>query len=425
MIQIKKIKVIMVSVILGVLVMGVWSSPLLGQQKTLKIGVIGPMTGPNARVGTAIMHATQMAFEEINYQIGDYKIKLVPIDSESDPEKGVRAYTKAVLQEGIQATLNNWHSSVAVAMMDVAARYKIPHFFGGAATKVIIDKYEKNPEKYQYWEVGKFWPVPSKLTKAYVETIKEAIKKGLWDPDAKKVSVFGENTDWGRSFGKAIAEDFREAGWEVVTEDYFPMEETDFYPLLTKVKKAGATVLAGTHTTPASYASLIKQAREVGLKSLIIADGLGWMGEWYELTGEASNYVLDQIPQWTTDEAKAFRDRFEKKWGVKPSASSAGLMYDGAGFLIKILRKTYELYGELNSKTIHKVAHELVRTGKLTYTEGILMKEYKYTPETVPDPVVDKDHFIYPVIQYFEGEGTVVWPEEWAEADLQIPEYLK
>jgi branched-chain amino acid transport system substrate-binding protein len=42
--------------------------------------------------------------------------------------------------------------------------------------------------------------------------------------------------------------------------------------------------------------AFIKQADEVGLKSLIIADGLGWVGEWYNLTGKSSNFVMDQIP---------------------------------------------------------------------------------------------------------------------------------
>jgi len=416
--------------LISLVCIGLMGSAIAGfaAEKVVKIGVIGPFTGPAARVGAEIKNAYRMGFKDISYKIGDYEVKLVWIDSEGDPEKASRAYIEAAVREGIAATTFDWYSGVGVALMDLTARYKIPHFFGGGATDLINQKYESDPEKYQYWEEGKFWPIPQKLCKAYVEAIEGVIKRGMWKlkPEEKRVAVYTDTKGWGLTFVKAIAQYFEEAGWKVVSEDHFPTEETEFYPLLTKLKSKNVKVVAGTISSPAGFASLIKQAGEVGLKSLIIADGLGWIGEWYELTGNASNYVLDEIPQWTTKKAKVFRDRYKKEWGREPSASSAGLGYDGAGFMIEILRTAYDLYGELNSKTIHKVGHELVAKGRLTYRDGILMKEYKYTPETCPDPVVGKEYFIYPVIQYFNGKGTLIWPEEWAEgAQLQIPDYLK
>lgn len=403
---------------------GFFARTTLAQEK-VTVGVIGPFTGPNARVGTEIWHSYKMAFNEIDNKIGDYKVELVKVDSESKPEKATRNYTQAVTRKGVDVTTFNWHSSVSVALMDMAAKYEIPHFFGGAATQVILDNYHKNPDKYQYYDSGKFWPTPRKLSIAYVTTLTEAVEAGKWKPDAKNVAIYGENTDWGRSFGDSIAKQFENAGWNVVSRDYFEMKKTKFYPLIQKWKDKNVSVIAGTSTVPASFAALVKQAREVGLKSLVIADGLGWMGEWYDLAGDASDYVLDQIPQWASQEAKQYKKRFKEKWGVEPSASSSGLAYDGANYLIKILRKTYQLYGELNSENIQKVNHHLVRTGDLTYTEGILMKEYKYTPDTVPDPKIGKDYYIYPVIQYHGGEGTVIWPQAWAEGKFAVPPYME
>ncbi len=407
------------------LVLGGFFTQTAAAQDKITVGVTGPFTGPNARVGNEIWHSYQMAFNEIDNKIGDVEVELVKVDSESQPEKATRNYTQAVTRKGVDVTTFNWHSSVSVALMDMAAKYEIPHFFGGAATQMILDKYHEESEKYQYYDSGKFWPTPRKLSIAYVTTLTEAMEAGEWDPETKKVAIYGENTDWGRSFGDSIAEQFEEAGWEVVSKDYFKMQKTKFYPLIQKWQDREVSVIAGTSTVPASFAAMVKQAREVGLKSLVIADGLGWMGEWYDLAGDASDYVLDQIPQWASEEAKQFRDRFEEQWGVEPSASSSGLAYDGANYLIKILRKTYQLYGELNSENIQKVNHNLVRTGDLTYTEGILMKEYKYTPDTVPDPKVAKDFYIYPVIQYHGGEGTVIWPQDWAEGEFEIPPYME
>jgi branched-chain amino acid transport system substrate-binding protein len=176
---------------------------------------------------------------------------------------------------------------------------------------------------------------------------------------------------------------------------------------------------------PPSVSAFIKQSREVGLKSMILSDGLGWVGEWYNLTGDASNYVLDQIPQWTTPEARKFRDDFTARYGFEPGASSAGLCHDTAGFFIKVLQATLKDYGALNRENFVKCAVEQVIPGKLTYTDGLLMEEYKYTTETFPDLVVGKGYYIFPVIQYIDGKGQIIWPEEWKMSDMTVPENMK
>ena len=394
------------------------------EEKICKVGVVAPFTGPAARVGEEFKNSIAMAFEAINYKVGDYKIEFVWIDDQSDAEIGARRYEEAIVKDKIMVGFMDWHSWVSVSCMDVSAKYKMPFFFGFGAGDVINTKIKGDYEKYKYW-VGKAWPTASLLSKAYVETIEQSIQKGTYAPRNKKVAIYGVDNDWGRNFGTALGQQFKDAGWEIVSEEWVAIGETDFYPLLTKLKKQDVSVVAGTMSDPSSISSFIKQTREVNLNSLIIADGLGWVGEWYDLTGDASNYVLDQIPQWTTDKAKKFRDDFTAKYGFEPGASSAGMCYDWANFFIKVMNKTLEEYGSLSTENFVKCAEEWVISGKLTYTDGIIHKEYKYTPETFPDPVVDQDHYIFPVVQYFGGEGKMVWPDAWKDQDLQIPDFAK
>ena len=194
---------------------------------------------------------------------------------------------------------------------------------------------------------------------------------------------------------------------------------------MTKIKGENVPLVAGSVTSGPSVAAFVKQAREIELKSLLIADGLGWTGEWYELAGDASDYVLDQIPQWTTGEAKAFVAEFEGKFDLTPSPSAAGIVWDMANWFIQVCKATLQEYGELNSESLSEYAFDYVLTGKDTYKNGILMKEYKYTPETFPDPVVGEDYYIFPVLQYFGGEGKMVWPDAWQEDELVIPPWVK
>ncbi len=387
--------------------------------KVFKLGVDGPFSGPGAKNGEEFKRSFQMAMEAINYTIGDYKIDPVWIDDQSDPAKGTAAYEQAIVQDKIQAGVLNWNSSVAVALMELTAKYKIPHFFGFGATEVVNETFASNPEKYGYWML-KGWPSPAKLTVAYVAALEDAIAKGTYKPATKTVALAGEDTDWGRSFLKAIKGQFEAKGWKIVAEEYFPIDQSEFTPLMTKLKESDPAVLVlSSVVTPVSSAA-IKQADQVGLKSLIIADGLGWAGNWYDLTGKASNYVLDEIPQLATEKGKAFAKAYEAKFGDKPSPSAAGLAYDGTNFFIAMANEVIKANnGELTSEGIYKFVKDKIWTGQWTYKDGIVMPEYKYTADTVPDPVVGPGEYMFPVLQYFDGQSKIVYPNDIADQALQ------
>ncbi|WP_373500074.1 ABC transporter substrate-binding protein [Desulfococcus sp.] len=409
------------AILIGVMSVALFAAPIAAAEKILKVGVLGPFTGPSAKNGAEFKASVEMAMDKIDYKVGDYKIELVWIDSQSDPAKAASAYAEAVERMGIECAMQNWHSSVAVAAMDVAAQYKVPHWFGFGATEVVNEKWRSDPAKYSYWG-GKGWPVPAKMAVGYVECLNNAVEKGTWKPANKKVAVYGEDSDWGRSLGGALKTMFVDKGWEIVSEDYFPITQTDFYPLLGKYKAADVSVLAGTSTAAPTMTAFVKQASEVGLKSVIIADGLGWMGDWYKMAGPGSNGVLDMIPQLTTPEAKKWAEDIQAKYGFNPSPSAGGLCYDGTNMFIKILKRTLEKYGALNKVNIHKIFVEEVQTGKLTFSKAdgaLIMNEYRYTPESVPDPVVGKDAYYFPVIQYTDGKGAIVYPEDWKEKDFE------
>jgi branched-chain amino acid transport system substrate-binding protein len=383
-----------------------------------RLGVLGPFSGPSESTGQEFRNAVVMAFDAVDWQIGPYAIEAVWIDSQSDPQKAANAYEAAIVEGGIQAAILNWHSSVAVECMDVAARYQVPHIFPYGATEVVNEKFQADPERYSYW-MNKGWPVPEKLTISYVQAVEDAIAKGSWTPREKTVAICGENTDWGRSFGQAIRVQLEAAGWTTVAEEYFVLGEVEFHPLLNEFKARDVALVAVTSTSMPSFAAFINQADEVGLGSLLIADGLGWAGEWYAMTGGASNYVLDQIPGWATAEGQEFARAFEERWGIMPSPSAAGLAYDGTNMFIAIAGQALEAYGELSSETVYRWTRDNLQTGQWSYTDGIVMEEYRYAPETLPDPVVGKGYYLFPVRQYLDGVGKIVYPPAWAEQALQ------
>ncbi len=390
--------------------------------KVFKLGILGPFTGPAAKSGNEMKDAATMAIDEIGNKIGDYKIELVYIDDQSDPSKGTNAYAEAIERKGVQAGILNWNTAVTVAIQPMLAKYKVPHFFCLGAGKAGIDKWESLPPEERYL-IMKGWPIPQKLVVGYVELLNDAEKKKLWKPDKKLAALWGEDTDWGRSLVGGMAKGLKENGWEIFTEEYFDLKKTDFYPYINKCKQAGVTLLAGSSSGVASVSAIIKQQHEVGFKGLVVADGLGWVGDWYKMTGQASDGVLDMQPQLTTPAQKDWVEKFKNRFNYDPSPSAAGMAFDYANFFVKIAKRAIEKYGELNSETITKIGREEVAEGKLTYSraDGALMHaRYGTDAASRPDPKISPADFFFPVIQYQKGNGFNVFPEDVKQAELMV-----
>ncbi|MEM4311631.1 MAG: ABC transporter substrate-binding protein [Nitrososphaerales archaeon] len=378
----------------------------------IKIGVNGPFTGPAARSGADIKNATILAFEENGNKLLGRPVELIFLDDQSKPEVGVRAAEDAVAREKIQFILNGWHSSVAVALMDVAAKHKLLSFGHLGATNVVIEKFKKDPEKYKYWFKG--WPTPDKQVMADIEAVKRIVSKGLWKPKNNKFAVLIEDTDWGRSWGEAFKMFAEQAGWTSVSFDIFKPEETDFAPIITKYKAQEVSLIGMTSTFEPPTASFLKQRRELDLKSLIFLDGLAWLANWYEITGDASDYILDgQQSVWAKPESKAFRDKFKQKFGWDPTPAAAGLEYDYARMFIDVVERA----GTLDTERLIKLLEVAV------FEKGVVMDRYKMDPST-HEVVVGEGWFIFPVVQYLKGEMNIIWPEKQVTKEFQLPPWL-
>jgi branched-chain amino acid transport system substrate-binding protein len=392
-----------------------------GAEKVLKVGLMGPFTGPSAESGQNIKNSLLMRLDEAGNKVGDYKLEYIFIDSQSDPAKATNAYVEAIERKGMQVGLGGWHSSVAFAVMDQAVKYKVPHMGGMGAAQSITDKVQKDPKYKGYW--FKYWSTTKLITELYFDFVDWATKNTNWKPKKKVAALCAEETDWGRDWNKGAKVHLKKYGWDIAMEDYTQIGQTDFYPLLSKYKNAGIPLLTTTNTAPASVSAYIKQAREVGLKAVLIVDGLGWVGNWYELTGRSSNGIVDMSVKFTP-RSEAYAKKFEKVYKFKPAPTAGGISYDAAGMFLKLLNRTLEKHGKLDSESIHEVMLSEMIPGKLTYgydDGSVMMKEYKFTEETYPDPVTDVNHWFMPIIQYKDGKPWIVYPKDLAEMDFMLP----
>ncbi len=93
---------------------------------TVKIGVIGPMSGPKKIIGETALQGIQTALHMFPYLENGDKIQLIVEDDQNQPELTIKAFKKITQLENISAILLLSTSGSALAVNNIADTYQIP-----------------------------------------------------------------------------------------------------------------------------------------------------------------------------------------------------------------------------------------------------------------------------------------------------------
>jgi len=403
-----------------------WRARAAGEP--LKIGSMGPFTGPASRTGDEFKNGVAMALEDAR-AAGDLplvidgeerEVEIVFIDSQSSPEKAVKAVTDAITRAGVQFIANGWHSSVAMAIIDAEVPYNVVHIGHLGETQYLSEKINTDPQKYRGYFKG--WPAPPKLAGLYGPPLQHFIESGAWQPANRKAAILVEDTDFGRGWGDAIIESLSAADFEVQPYDVTTLDETEFSPLLTKYKAQEVSLVGMTSTGNVSASNFVKQFRQQNVPALLLAHGLGWFSEWYELTGEASDYALAiDSPHIIAPSQSDWVERYKQEFGVDPGIAASGITYDYMRMALKVLNKAGTLDFDTLIETIYDTPYEGVWNKYIFPREA---NELALAPnEAQVGPFMEG--FFFPMVQLLGGEAHVIWPLEHAKAEFQAPPWLK
>jgi len=224
---------------------------LVPAQEPIKIGVVGPHSGPAAYDGLSTLIGAQVAAEEINGAgglLGGRKIEIVPADSRGIPAESVSAYRKVVTQDKVVAVDCCWFSSSTIATHPTIEELKIPTTTGVAFLP------DAKETKLTY--LFKFAQTP-RLESRFVDYWVKKL-------NMKRVAFLARNDDWGRATSGVYQARLKELGGTVLSSDYYTPGEKDFYSYLTKVKALNPDGINVVDIS-ATAATQVKQMAELGL----------------------------------------------------------------------------------------------------------------------------------------------------------------
>lgn len=257
-----------------------------GIAQTIKIGVVTPLTGRYAAIGTDLKHGYDIAVEKINaaggIQVGARRLplELLVLDDESDATKTVaRLETHAV--QGVVAYLGGVGSDLHAAGATIAEKNRIPYLGVGFA----LESIHKQGYRYLF---SPFWKSPQ-IAKETYRFLNASLAE---NQRPKKVALFLEKTDWGQEIGGYWETFGKEAGYEMVVKGEYAPGAKDFSNLILQAKSAGAESVLGVPSPPDGM-TVVKQMKELDFtpKFLVLLRGSD-SPAWTKNLGSAGDYTI-------------------------------------------------------------------------------------------------------------------------------------
>jgi len=282
----------------------------------IRIGLVGPMSGPGAQYGAAMKEAAELAVEEINAAggINGAEVVLFQEDDASVPAQAVSAVEKFITQNEVHVVIGCYNSSCSLAAMEVTTREGVPHI-NPISTALAIT------------ESGSEFIFRNCATNPMqVGTVARYLFKTF--PEKTRYAIIHENTDYGigmkESF-EALLPEFPDI--ELVAVEAYNPGDTDFYAQLTKIKSVNPDALFfASNLTEGSQ--IVKQCAELGIGDDVIKFAMGGCStpEFFKLTEGAATGAYNSSYFEPTDDdplVKAFVEAYEKRWGRQPDMFAA------------------------------------------------------------------------------------------------------
>lgn len=230
---------------------------------TIKIGVFEPTTGENGGGGLQEVLGVRYANSlkpTVTIDGTEYDIKLVEVDNQSDKTAAVTAAQK-LISDGCVAVLGSYGSGVSIAAGQTFADAQVP------AMGISCTNPQVTLGNEFYFRVCFLDPFQGTVMANY------AIEEGY-----KTAAIITQNGD---DYSTGLAGFFKDAfiglGGEIVSEQVYQTNESDFNAILTSIKQANPDIIF----CPSSIVTaplILQQARALGIESVITA-GDTWENE--------------------------------------------------------------------------------------------------------------------------------------------------
>ncbi|WP_449415822.1 ABC transporter substrate-binding protein [Ochrobactrum teleogrylli] len=311
---------------------GIIVSPIGASAETIKIGIIGMMTGPGATWGVAGSEGVRLAADDVNAAGGvdingtKMQVEVVVYDDQYKAAEAIAAYNRLVNEDGVKYMMTMSSASM-MALKDTVESDNVLVLTSSYTSKA-IDKDTRH--------ILRLYATPRDYVPGIIKWMKDNVP-------GNRVTLLYPNDETGWDFASFSSEAFKNQNYEVKGQELFERAQKDFQPILTRIIATSPDIIDLGPTSPATAGLIVRQARELGYKGTFSA--LGGSGP-REVVAAAGRVAAEGMVNMLYADPKnpafqALVDRFRAKIGQAPNELIVPY-YDAT----KVLLRAISLSGE-------------------------------------------------------------------------------
>ncbi|WP_349897734.1 ABC transporter substrate-binding protein [Parafrigoribacterium soli] len=292
------------------------------------VGLLTPMTGFVAAVGTDMQQGWDLYWEEHGTKAGKFTVKTVMEDTASSADTGLSKAQRLVTEEHVDVVVGPVLANVSLAVGSYLAKAGVANLAQTAADD--LTQRSQNPLVLR--------------TGAYAGS-QTTYPGGKWafDEGYKTAATLCVDYAFGWENCGGFASAFTDAGGKVTKQYWYPADATDMSTYVSQLKSSGADMAFVATAGGPDSSNFLRSASDFGLlKSMPILNNccatdqaiLQDVGD-IAVGVKSVHYYAEGTELAAT---KKFVKNFEKKYNVIPSSYAMG-MYATADMLAKALEK--------------------------------------------------------------------------------------
>ena len=306
---------------------------------TIKIGIAGPMTGDQSKMGVDEKNGAELAVSEWNDKGGvlGKKIDLLVEDDQHDPKQAVSVANKLV-NSGVVGVIGHWNSGSSIPASDVYHQSGVPMITPASTNPQLTDR--------NYENIFRVCGRDDQQGKVAAEFI-------LNHKEFKKLGILHDKT----TYGQGLADEFKKNLKDQVEIVYFTgltQGEKDFRGVLTTLKGKSPDIIFFGGIYPEA-GQLVMQAKELGLKAPFLSGDGTFDQTFLKIARSAAEgtfltFASDPSKQ---KEAANVLDKYHRKYGEHGPYSLYA--YDATNVLLESIAKGGSTDGKSVSAQLHQI----------------------------------------------------------------------
>ena len=275
-----------------------------GEEEVYRVGVLESLTGIGETYGTVANHAKQLAVDEINAAGGvdGKKLELVVEDSKCNAQDAITAYNKLTDVENLKIILGTSCSGAMLGVAPIAEKDK----------NILFSALAVHPDIANAGDYIFRTAINGNKTGTGVGNL-------IADEGMETLATISESTDYAEGARLTTTEQFKKRGGQVLAEERFPSDTTDFRTPLTKLLDTNPDAIFVAAQAEFSGGTAIKQLRELGYEGPIYSEVVTLGSTALEVAGDAATGTKGVIPYLDNESANSkakklfadFRERYE------------------------------------------------------------------------------------------------------------------